>query len=214
VVRVFVHPFFYQYTEKYKPEVKQPDYNLHKLEEIKKGLLKILEKPEETTPPVFILEEAEHLDETKQAINEEGGSHNPAYFVPTHAKSAVPDVKGGNGKLYDFESWEEFRKIFLDLGVRKVIIGGMYLKVVHGYDLDPDMFEYRTQRRSKGAYNMEYDIEKCVRAAVSGLSQDEHFEHVFDVEISNLTFPNSRSDIRKKEQAPTYEDLYHKPKSK
>ena len=84
--------------------------------------------------------------------------------------------------------------------------------MVHGYDLDSDMFGYRKQRRAKGARNMEYDLEKCVRGAVSELSQDEHFNHVFEVEISNLTFPDSRREMGAKENEPTYEDLYHKNK--
>ena len=202
-VRVFIHPFFYDYAIKYNPKGSRPSHNLDRIQILKNGIGKIIGKPSIKTPPVFMLEEQEHMDESKQIIKSEFHPEQPIYWIPTEPNSADPMIKNA------IDSWEKLRKMFLYLGVKKVIIGGMYLKVVHGYDLDPDMMEYRKQRRKNHAKNMEYDLLKCVRGAVTGFSQDRHYKHVFDVEISNFNFPDSRNDITMKEGEPTYEDLYH-----
>ena len=53
----FLFTHFIINIQKYDSEAKRPEHNLHRIKEIEEALNKILSKPLETTPPVFVFEE-------------------------------------------------------------------------------------------------------------------------------------------------------------
>jgi len=198
LIRIFVHPFFEQYWDRhcYRDHVENGTYP--KIDAIKSGLERILSLPPEKTPPVFILEELERMDQTAATISSMNStSGNEVYFVPTQRTRSQPKftdisvLDDDNGK-----NWKKLADIFTSLGVRKAIVGGSRLTVHYIDDPrvltdDKETTAFAKQLEKSGALYTNVDIHRCVGSAIAYLS------NYFDVEVSTLAHPHSRGDIKR-----------------
>lgn len=212
LIRIFVHPFFevYNYPESYFEEPDFHDKN-PRVKIVETVLQRILEKKPEKTPPVIVLEEQKNLNTTGGYLSffaKESG--NPSYLVPTREMSPVSKMTppGVRDETASPEAWRKLTGELWDLGVRRAIVGGMYLKLRDrsmfpkeegGEELKKEwdkLFEsYRRQRERQGAVNTDYYLSQCAGWTVGELSRAG-----IETEISIATHPHSRREIREEER--------------
>ncbi len=212
LIRIFVHPFFEVHNH---PEVyaEDPDFPNEepKNRDVDTVLQRVLEKKPEKAPPVIVLEEEKHLKKTGEYLSffaKESGSRS--YLVPTMASSPRPKLTppGVPDVAKSPEAWQRLTSELWDLGVRKAIIGGMYLNVrdrenvpkedggeALKKDWDAVFDSYRRQRERQGAENTDYYLTNCVGWTVGELSRAG-----IETEISFATYPHSRREVQEKEQ--------------
>lgn len=212
LVRIFVHPFFEAHNHS---EINAEDPDFPNEEPVSRDvdliLQRILEKEPGKTPPVIVLEEEKHVKKTGEYLSffaKESGA--PSYLVPTMAASPRPKLTppGVPDHAKSPESWQKLTSKLWDLGVRKAIIGGMYLNVRDrsmfpkeegGEKLKKEwdsVFEsYRRQRERQGAANTDYYLSQCVGWTVGELSRAG-----IETEISIAAHPHSRREVQEKEQ--------------
>ncbi len=195
VVRLAVHPLFDVHTIKNRPGERLPYwYDSEKSNRIRLGFKNTLQKQGLGTPPVLIMEEDASLQRTKECINSWNlALTSPLYYVPTHLQTSEPKPKI-NSKQYDNENWSDFIRTLNKIDARKIILSGMMFKILQGFKPDNEMADFMTQRVSKGAKYLNYDVQNCVRSVLENLSSK------FDIEISGMTFPYSRTDLHKIEK--------------
>lgn len=172
LIRIFVHPYFEE------PQ-KKMSRREEKIEKMQGVIEKVLGSKSEKVPPIFVMEEEDRISRLKYLIQDIIA--NKVYIIPTYSGSPEPKFKPkGALKEKEFflpakETWEKLIKKFKNLGVEKIIIGGMYLGVsnsLYGKEKEPRLL-------------------RCVGDTINHLSRD------FEVEISNLTFPDSRKKYKK-----------------
>lgn len=182
-IRIFIHPF-------YEENRNGVCFSEHKelglypyIDIIKTGMTRILSKKSKNTPPVFIFEELDKIEETAKKIakmNKESG--NTTYFVPTQNNSSEP--KFTNENVFDAghyeETWKKVVEFFKGIETRKILIGGMRLTI-----------EYTGQpgKELKGTMLNEICFSRCVGSAIELLAKS------FEIEVSNLTHPHNRLDL-------------------
>ncbi|MEK7128541.1 MAG: virulence protein RhuM/Fic/DOC family protein [Patescibacteria group bacterium] len=130
---------------------------------------------EDKTPPMIILEEARYVEKLKVWLTEnpKGNSQNGVYFVSTGPGSGnpTPQVKDKS----EDEAWKVLSNKLTDLGVKKILMGGMQF----------DVSEFKRDWTGKGPW-----VARCVGIALSHLSKDKAGK--FEVELSALTQPRSK----------------------
>lgn len=215
LVRIFVHPFFeiHNIPESHTAYVEDPDFPDEEPggRDVDAILQRILEKEPEKTPPVIVLEEEKHVGKSGEYLSflsKESGT--VSYLVSTMASSPRPKLTppGVPDSAKSPEAWQKLTSELWDLGVRRAIVGGMYLGVRDrenvpkedgGEQLKKDwdaVFDsYRRQRERQGAENTDYYLTNCVGWTVGELSRAG-----IQTEISFAAHPHSRRDIQKKEQ--------------
>lgn len=190
LIRVFIHPFYEEYvkTKCYKDYVHDGTYP--RIGAIKEGIGRILALSANKTPPVFIFEEQESLKRTVKTISHMNRrSENEAYFVPTQFNHPEPKFNDKKGK-----NWTRLNLIFKHLGVAKILIGGTRLSLTYVKDrrlLFSESAMFRHQLAKSGAKTTSISIDLCVGLAIDKLAKN------FDIELSALTHPHSRVDLRK-----------------
>lgn len=181
LIRIFMHPFYenYEKVQCLKDHIENGLYP--KIDVIKTGMARILSRPSNKTPPIFIFEELVKLDQTAGKIAEMNKeSENNVYFVPTQRDSSQP--KFTDDSIYDDgskDNWKELIGIFKYIKVRKILIGGMRLTITYLRQQDP----------LSESLEEKLDFSRCVGFAINELSD------FFEIEISNLTHPHSRIDF-------------------
>lgn len=178
IVRIFVHPYYDVYDP---PAHSLKDARNAKL--VREGLRRVLKANSnhiDQNPPTIIMEESGK--ETKiQAFLQPVVENLQAkiYFVPTEWKSSTPEVKNQEGKsLEEPVAWSYFLDKLKGLGVRKVIVGGMYL-----------WSDFRGGGNGGEGSG-------CVGAAIGEISGS------FEVQISHFNNPDSRSEVKGTEFEP------------
>lgn len=201
-VRIFVHPYWSDYSEYTPPEDKEgkPAYpesiDLKKAEEAFK---RIISDTSKDTPPVVLLLNASTID----SFSEEWVSlaSRPFYVVPTLENDPAPitpefmpedisergfgpwnydlrlegfldpDPTKRRKKMNELEQvgWERLISQMKELGVRKVLVGGMEFYAAH-----------EDQEHHGG----------CAGATVNELRRD------FNVDLSALSWPQGRKEVK------------------
>ncbi|MBI4600072.1 hypothetical protein HY732_04070 [Candidatus Uhrbacteria bacterium] len=150
---------------------------------MKKGIRAIITSPSLKRPPVIIFEEAEALQRSKDALHSmiASSSPNTAYIIPTFRASPLPYIAHGNEKVPSFDNFDEKWRLlisrFKKLGVRRIIIGGSTLEM--------GLSEQTVEGKRVVQYNL------CLGTVISILQKEKEFE----VELSELAIPQSRSDL-------------------
>lgn len=212
-IRIFVHPEYEQYA-KYAEESKKPGVSgntkeekmktAKKLRKMNNALERILKLPPEEAPPIVILQAIEGVGslfgfrspyKTEIDALEKKGDYaeelvqkyktcNDIYIVPTETYSSTPLLAyAQNAK----EAWEELNDILKSLGVKKVIIGGAEL-----YTPSESFIEIVEKR--KESLDVIKHLRGCLGGAVINLKDG------FEIELSTLTHPEGRKEIRKKQK--------------
>ena len=165
-IRIMVHPYFMSKSaEQYKHGFK------NRIGIVETGFKRILET--KSTTPVFLFEDIDEIDNTKKIILPSlVSSRKSLYLVPTLPNEPVP-VTGVRGEHPD-EAWDLFINKLKEIGVQKIVIGGMYLYV------DQDS-EY---------------LSGCLGSAIKNLRP------AFKVQISNLAHPNYRENLTNPDTTP------------
>lgn len=173
LVRIFVHPMYEKWM--HSQEIYLNHTNGKELEKIENFLAKLLAMPEEKTPPIIIMEETKYITALQNWLktNPQGASQDKVFLVKTRPDNFRPDLENKNEK----ESWKILIDKLTDLGVKKILMGGMYFAT--------NEFERDWTKRGPG---MSY----CVGIAMSHLSKDKAGK--FEVELSALTSPRNERD--------------------
>jgi len=164
LIRIFVHPMF----EKWRGIKNHENKKLEKIIEV---VARLSAMESEQTPPIIFMEEASHLEELKkwfeQGITDECSmeTRNHMYLIPTE-DSGTSDPQN--------QSWEDMRKALDELGVKKILIGGMQLTF---------------SESEQGTY-----YHRCLGTAITELSEDGNGD--FEIELSNLSYPEGRAEQR------------------
>ncbi len=176
-IRVFVHPFFDIFTRQGKGPMweKEASQVTDRSEAIKDVLAKLITNP--ATPPLFIMEETTMFEALQQEIATrlETPVQHDFYLIPTVPESSTPLRRAEKypPKEDKDKAWKDLVGLFTKLGVREILLAGMYLRV-------------RKHESSSGEI---FNVSACV-----GDTFMELYEQ-FKVEMSALTYPQSRIDM-------------------
>lgn len=175
LIRILVHPYYegehHDLSEKFNKPIRSIDQTLRRLLKSAK------------TPPLFIIEEQIKVHDLIGRLL--AVPVNPVFIIPSQVASPEPKLISPS-QLYgqEFNASEENWKTLIDklhaLGIRKIIIGGMFLTI--GRDLVSDPAKDKVK------------LHGCVGAAIDNLSND------FEIELSALTYPTVRRDIKRVEK--------------
>ena len=173
LIRVFIHPYYKAPEE----ELEEP----LKIVLIDKAIKKILYLAPDKTPPVFIFEEERKINRLRDSFEFEAQFlQNRIYIVPTFMDSSWPKIGSLNGsrnekqqEIFDREEeWDFLNRRLKELGVKKILMGGMNLYI-------------ETKPRPG-----KIDFCGCVGGAINHLGPE------FKVDISNLTLPDGRKQFK------------------
>ena len=184
LVRLFVHPYFITADEE------EDGFSQQKLNAINRAINILATNDPAKVPPLMIMEGQEKLPvlaENIQEFNSEFLSGHPkfrdVYIIPTRAgNSPEPapvnkiDIKpsaNDDGDIREYESdanWSVLTAKLKQLGVKKILIGGMLMEAVKMTD----------DGKLKGV--------GCVGATIRHLQDD------FKVELSNLSYSRAEWD--------------------
>lgn len=171
---VFVHPFYLGFPSLILEQDK-------KITLMQTAIKRLLQKRSEQTPPLFIFEEEQKLLACRQFLNHPRTNiRQDCYLIPTQPHSPEPTI-----------DWPPLLDLLEEVGMKKVIIGGMYLKIIRAHE--PGGSLYHQQRQQKGALNLNYTLNRCCGKAALWLATR------FEVDFCALTYPQTRKDIEKVE---------------
>jgi hypothetical protein len=132
----------------------------------------------------------------KHLIETMGHSSAKVIVVETNEKTSNPKVEAMSAEE---ERWSVVINTLIQLGVKKVLIGGEKLEIIGGKLLNylsKDFDHFRVRRALAGAKNTNYSFFGCVGQAI------KYFEQFgIAVEISNFSHPQSKVDMLKYENS-------------
>jgi hypothetical protein len=164
LVRIFIHPY---YSE--QQQTNEHLYEGNRVTIVEQGLERLLAANK--LPPTILFEPQKHVHSTIEKlapILERSG--NNIYLVKTNDHTPTPYTPNETAEE-EFHSWQKLIAILKELGIKKCLIGGMYLWAME-----------------INATNLNR-LQGCVGAATSVLKSD------FEIEISNLAHPSSRKNL-------------------
>ncbi len=179
-VYLLIHPYYdVRLLFLRQPELDTPE-KMSWFKEILDGNDRIVKTPNGSMP-VFIMEENEEstgaVSKLKEKIKTLGISKT-IYLVETKRADSKP-----------FElNWENFIKFFKKIGVKKCVVGGMFLKILNPSSPASNVFiDPEAVRNLDDGVFFRY----CVGRAIAELQKD------FKIEVSKFTFPAGREEYQK-----------------
>ena len=173
LIIALIHP----YIEEYWPYDRTDLQKAPSVERLEARLAKFIGSDSRHKPPIFIFEEEQRLGKTRarEGLTTERG----IYIVPTEHDESTPSFsyRGDTGESRG--SWSELRQAFRYLGVKKILLGGMY----------PGDYEEKEERSLD---SLSREAQRCVGSAWDALRVD------FNVEISSMTYRLARKNIHPK----------------
>lgn len=201
-ILLFVHPFYQDYYNRLRfdsdsdSDSEVVGYRNPKIERLQHFIYFLLQKElPNNLSPLIIFEEQKRIRETEERLASYiQDDRQRIYMVPTHSDSPDPIIKGE----YSIRSWYKLIDLFKELGIQRIVIGGMHLALERNNFLNfteqDDWYVKQRQDKYKkiGIKNVEklnYSIFPCVGKTAAWFSKD------FDVRISRFTSPKCRRDI-------------------
>ena len=163
MVRIFVHPLYEKQRGNEPLYIADPQ--MVKLVHIEQTLIRLLARPAEVTPPIIIMEEAVYVEKLQEWLK---NYSTDCYYVGTDRNNPTPSL----GDYSKAESWKLYTDALKELGVQKILMGGMQLEVS----------DYLTDWTNKKPWTS-----RCVGIALSYLARAKAGD--FDVTLSALTYP-------------------------
>jgi len=188
-IRIIIHPF-YEYS--YPDHDETANYDLSQ-QRTKYLIEKNLSLNVNEVPPLIIFEGTDHVDDYQDKIAPFlTKSNNETYFVPTYNFNSTPNPLhthgDDNNETMEVE-WKKMNGLLSRLGVTKIVLGGYMMGLSPDRPNENiDYSDYHKQREQKGARNQKYFPKYCVGNAYAYLSKQ------FDVELSNLAYPDNRAE--------------------
>lgn len=172
LVRIFVHPYY----DVYDSTVSLNDSKKAGL--VRNGLVKVIEKNGNNIP-LLVMEETGKESKTAGKLKSliDPNINAKIYFIPTKDGFSTPQIPN-QPKIDDYKRWKILVDKLEELGVKKILIGGMFLWI-----------------DSRGR-DEEMTGDGCLGAAIKKLSP--HFE----VKISNFSNPDGRMEALSAENRP------------
>lgn len=198
LVRIFVHPDYTNYADYEKD--RRGHQMAKKLQQMNEALKRILSSDDEKTPPIIILESQLGLSdklkrlkifsgtgvtyrdqvEIWQELRAQGKeSHsdelrqfqltNDTYIIPTAFAAPMPFIEDA---ATEKDAWEKLNKKLLELGVKKILIGGNEL--------------YTSDLKNEDW------LGGCLGHTI------EELKNNFEIELSTLIYPEGRKELREK----------------
>jgi len=212
LVRIFVHPNFEEYAG--YEDKQQQIQSAKKLRQMDRALQRILESSSDKLPPVIILHAineiwnltkydvktdkmvqdyklaTEKLEKMGDWMNDVkyNSRDNNIYIVPTKSCSPDPVLLCAHNEK---EAWGEMIDELKSLGVKKILIGGAELYTPDKIYMEENMSEYTEQ---DGTIDVMKYLGGCLGYTVHQLREN------FDLELSTLTYPEGRQEIKKQWQ--------------
>ena len=167
LVRIFVHPLFEKWH--WPAEQYGTDPSHKRLIQIEEAVSRLLSMPERKTPPIIIMEESIFIENLKGWLDRpELSLKTNAYYVETRRNNPTPLLETCENQ-YGSIAWKKLIDTLTDLGVRKILLGGMQFEVwFPGLDWT-----------GKPPF-----CDRCVGITLSYLSKDK--AGTFEVELSAL----------------------------
>lgn len=195
LIRIFIHPEYLEYAKSERDRGKTE--SVEKLKRMYEVFKRILASSSEKAPPIFIFQPLDdisfkqgyesHEEKVKAAPQSQHydtlhwnyESFNDIFIIPTDAFNPHPLVPEAKTTQ---EAWEKLRRMIKELGVSKILIAGAEFYVPSKQVLAARGF----------AQNNVWDhLAGCLGISVS------EFRKSFEVELSNLTFPEGRQEIKR-----------------
>lgn len=199
-IRIFIHPDFEEYNEKFKNK--------------EVAFKKILESPTDK-PPIFIFESSwqspwqgyeQFSEDTKnkddesllRATNidlieklskryEDVNIVDNVFFILSGGSRPDPLVPDAKTKE---QAWEIFINKMKSLGVKKILLGGTELIVSNNNPFEiKDVSDIKSLSAPEGEVNLSGYVGRCIGYTIRRLHGD------FKIELSSLTAPAGRSNI-------------------
>lgn len=209
LVRIFVHPNFEGYAQ--YEDYQQCAQSAKKLRQMDSAFQRILESSSDKLPPIIILHainEVRYLmkydaktDKMVQDYNlateklgkmgnwmenvKYNSRNNNIYIVPTKSFSPDPILLYAHNEK---EAWGEMIDELKSLGVKKIIIAGAELYTPDKIDMEENRSRYA---EPDGTIDVMKYLGGCLGCTIHQLREN------FDLELSALTFPEGRQDIKK-----------------
>lgn len=182
LVRVLVHPYF----DTSKHQVVNRTSHEKRRNAIERAIEGWMKKTADETPPLFFMEEWRKVANLQERLMAKPQNvNNLAYIVPTVTEGPEPKL---SKERWRENSWAVLFKKFRELGVKRVIMGGQLLRV-ELWDLNV-LTSYEDLKNPMSQEEVRLAILGCVGAAAM------EFSEKFDVEISSLSAPLRRLDIK------------------
>lgn len=194
LIRIFIHPEYLEYAKTEKDRGK-PD-SAEKLKGMNEVFKRILASSSPKAPPIFIFQALDDVSfrqgletqEQKTAALSESQyydtlhwnyeSFNDIFIIPTESYNPHPLI---SGTKTESEAWEKLREMLKALGVSKILIAGAEFYV-------PSKKVLAARGLTKD--NVWDHLAGCLGISVSQLRKS------FEIELSSLTFPEGRKDIK------------------
>lgn len=182
LLRVFVHPFFEEYSTKERFQNASPTA---KATEISNLILRLIENDSKNKPPILILEDYRYEEETRKRLLSHIPKGQKLYILKTYHEMGIPRFT--QEYLDEEKEWPKLYTVLDEVGVKRVLIGGMNLGVNVG--VTNGNYALNRQMQEKGAINDEWSVGQCVGRVAGRLSQK------YDVEISCFAYPDNRNSF-------------------
>lgn len=213
-VRIFVHPNYEEYA-KWAEESERPDVSgetkeeriktAAKLRKMDDALERMFKLPPDKVPPIVIfyaiegvsnwaftfrstyndeLELLEKKGDYTEKLAEKYKIHNDVFIIPTREFSPDPLLAYAQNAE---EAWEETADLLKSLSIKKVVIGGAELYT-------PGKSYIEEQRKKGEEFNIMKNLSGCLGSTIDYLQDN------FEIELSTLTFPEGRKEIRKNQK--------------
>lgn len=169
---LFVHPYYTKDRHWDEPRETQHRFEA---ERTMRRIDSFVASESEVKPPIIIFEEGKNIRETFDHV-QSIAPNNSVLITRTFSGAATPELPFSNGAFSPAENsraWEVMRKTLHYLGIKKILLGGMYLSI--------------SEQKDGGQY-----LDECVGGAHHALKSE------FDVEISSFAFPSARKDVHPK----------------
>lgn len=174
-IRMLVHPF---YTRPTQFGFFDGDKELNSMQD---GIKRLTKLTPDKTPPIFVLEEIGRTDELLKSL--QGNLNQDLYIIQTDEKSGAPFPEGELAEIrthYDTvidyipDAYNFISQKLGDLGVKRIVIGGMWLMV---------------DRPSEDGKTL--PLQGCVSPPLI------LFARKFKMTLSHFTFPDREKFIKK-----------------
>ncbi len=170
-VRIVIHPYYAKQNHPTRPYKQIRNDPNQRVGLVEDSFKKMISIVQNV--PVILFEGKSGVRGTKAIITPIlQAANNEIYLVKTRDDFSTPLI-GENG-----ENWKAFSNLMTSLGIKKIVIGGMNLGVAQSFVVDNSGDEY---------------LVFCVGAAIRELKSN------FDIQVSNLSHPQSRGDLKKKD---------------
>jgi hypothetical protein len=183
LIRIFVHPLYEKWTNHESEGWVEHEKDVERHAEIEMVFARLLSMPEDKTPPLITFEENWALSRFRKWLR-----HVPQ-ALPANIPYVINTMESSPDPYYHYDDyksrvdWDKPKTVLKELGVQKILIGGISLDVAHTYGQS-----ILVDWTGKSPY-----VCRCVGVVLSHLSKDK--AGAFETELSSLIYPRDARGV-------------------